>query len=69
MLCNEHDLACGLTQARNVPNRAAVIAAGLAKGLRVGQVLELYVARCEEMFDPLRCAEDALNSSRSRKLP
>ena len=29
----------------------AVIAAGLAKGLRVGQILELYVARCEEMFD------------------
>ncbi len=29
----------------------AVIAAGLAKGLPVGQVLDLYVARCEEMFD------------------
>ncbi|MGZ4528275.1 MAG: patatin-like phospholipase family protein [Mycobacterium sp.] len=29
----------------------AVIAAGLAKGLRVTQVLDLYVARCEEMFD------------------
>jgi patatin-like phospholipase/acyl hydrolase len=29
----------------------AVIAAGLAKGLRVGQLLDLYVTRCEEMFD------------------
>ncbi|MGO9157088.1 patatin-like phospholipase family protein [Mycobacterium sp.] len=29
----------------------AVIAAGLAKGLRVEQILELYVARCQEMFD------------------
>jgi patatin-like phospholipase/acyl hydrolase len=29
----------------------AVIAAGLAKGLRVEQLLDLYVARCEEMFD------------------
>jgi uncharacterized protein len=29
----------------------AVIAAGLAKGLRVEQVLDLYVTRCEEMFD------------------
>lgn len=29
----------------------AVIAAGLAKGLRVGQILDLYVARREEMFD------------------
>jgi len=29
----------------------AVIAAGLAKGLRVGELLGLYVTRCEEMFD------------------
>ena len=29
----------------------AVIAAGLATGLRVGQILDLYVARGEEMFD------------------
>src|SRR5271156_830779 len=29
----------------------AVIAAGLAKGLRVEQILDLYVTRCEEMFD------------------
>jgi len=29
----------------------AVIAAGLAKGLRVREILDLYVARCEEMFD------------------
>ena len=29
----------------------AVIAAGLAKGLRVEQLLDLYVTRCEEMFD------------------
>src|SRR5271156_4895686 len=29
----------------------AVIAAGLAKGLRVGQLLDLYLTRCEEMFD------------------
>ena len=29
----------------------AVIAAGLAKGLPVRRLLELYVARCEEMFD------------------
>lgn len=29
----------------------AVIAAGLAKGLRVGQLLDLYVTRGEEMFD------------------
>jgi hypothetical protein len=28
-----------------------VIAAGLAKGLRVGQLLDLYVTRGEEMFD------------------
>ncbi len=29
----------------------AVIAAGLAKGLRVGEILDLYVSRCEDMFD------------------
>ena len=29
----------------------AVIAAGLAKGLRVQQLLDLYATRCEEMFD------------------
>ena len=29
----------------------AVIAAGLAKGLHVGQLLDLYMTRCEEMFD------------------
>jgi uncharacterized protein len=29
----------------------AVIAAGLAKGLRVEQLLDLYTTRCEEMFD------------------
>jgi signal transduction histidine kinase len=29
----------------------AVIATGLAKGLRVEQLLDLYVTRCEEMFD------------------
>jgi uncharacterized protein len=29
----------------------AVIAAGLAKGLPVRRLLDLYVARCEEMFD------------------
>ncbi|OCB62314.1 patatin [Mycobacterium malmoense] len=29
----------------------AVIAAGLAKGLHVAQLLDLYLARCEEMFD------------------
>lgn len=29
----------------------AVIAAGLAKGLRVGQILDLFVTRCEEMFE------------------
>lgn len=29
----------------------AVIAAGLAKGLRVAQLLDLYLTRCEEMFD------------------
>ncbi len=29
----------------------AVIAAGLSKGLRVAQLLDLYVTRCKEMFD------------------
>src|SRR5271156_5758818 len=29
----------------------AVIAAGLAKGLRVDEILDLYRSRCEEMFD------------------
>jgi hypothetical protein len=29
----------------------AVIATGLAKGLRVQQLLDLYVTRCDEMFD------------------
>ncbi len=29
----------------------AVIAAGLAKGLRVGELLDLYMSRCRDMFD------------------
>ena len=49
----------------------AVIAAGLAKGLRVEQLLDLYVTRCEEMFDHAslrRRSHYRYGSQRLRKL-
>jgi hypothetical protein len=48
----------------------AVIAAGLARGLRVGEVLDLYVTRCKEMFEinPSRLGRFYFYRYRSQRL-